>query len=133
MNLRIIDLLLIDAIDLTPRISDSLKEYLTQRREKRTMKSKWKKQKRYLKAIVCPRSKFEDARLLVEGEVLDVDLARRFVDRRRFPFDEAVVVHRGLRRQRHFKVAVRTANSIITIVPFHSSFIHFNYRRFFKI
>ena len=87
----------------------------------------------HLIAVIRPTTELHDAGLFVKREILYIDFARRFVDRRRFPFDEAVVVHRGLRRQRHFKVAVRTANSIITIVPFHSSFIHFNYRRFLKI
>ena len=78
---------------------------------------KKKKKKRYLKTVVGPRSKFEDARLLIEWEVLNVDLARGFVDRRRFPLDQAVVVHRRFRRQRHFKVAIGAAihsnNSVV--------------------
>lgn len=66
----------------------------------------------YLKAIVCPRTELHDAGLLVEGEVLDVDLARGLVDGGRAPLHAARVVQRGLRRQRHLEVAVRTVRQI---------------------
>lgn len=60
----------------------------------------------HLEAVVRPRAELEDARLLVEGEVLDVDLAARLVNGRRFPLDQAAVVHRCLGGQRHLEVPV---------------------------
>lgn len=48
-----------------------------------------------LESVVRPAAKLEDARLLVEREVLDVDFTAGLVDGRGFPFDQARVVHRG--------------------------------------
>lgn len=50
----------------------------------------------YLEAVVSPTTKFEDAGLLVEGKILDIDLARALVNGGGFPFDEALVVDGGL-------------------------------------
>ena len=64
----------------------------------------------HLESIVGPRAKLENTRLFVEGKVLDVDFATRFVDGRRFPFDETSVVHGRFGRQSHLKVTVRAAS-----------------------
>lgn len=59
-----------------------------------------------LKTIVSPATKFEYASLLIEGKIFDVDLARRFVDRRRFPFDQTLVVDGRFGCQCHFEVTI---------------------------
>lgn len=46
----------------------------------------------HLKAIVGPAAELHDAGLLVEGKVLDVDLAGAFVNGRRTPLDASRVV-----------------------------------------
>ena len=61
----------------------------------------------HLETVVRPTTEFQDARLLVEGEVLDVDLAARLVNGGRLPLDQAAVVHGRLRGQRHLEVPVR--------------------------
>lgn len=61
----------------------------------------------YLEAVVRPTTKFEDASLLVEGKILDIDLARALVYGRRFPFDQALVVDSGLGGQGHLEIPVR--------------------------
>ena len=48
-----------------------------------------------LESVVCPAAELEHARLLVEGEVLDIDLATGFVDGRRLPLDQPAVIHGG--------------------------------------
>ena len=50
-----------------------------------------------LRAVVGPRTKFEETLLHVKGKELDVNLTVTFIDGRRLPDDPAVVVHRGLR------------------------------------
>ena len=67
-----------------------------------------------LVAVVGPRAELEHARLLVKGEVFDVDLATRFVDGRRSPLDQPVVVHGRLGRQRHLEIAVGAAATTTT-------------------
>lgn len=61
-----------------------------------------------LEPVVCPTAELEHARLLVEREILDIDLATRFVNGRRLPLNQPAVVHGGFGRQRHLKVAVGT-------------------------
>lgn len=63
----------------------------------------------YLESVVGPGAELHDAGLLVEGEVLDVDLARGLVDGGRAPLHAPRVVQRRLGGQRHLEVAVRTA------------------------
>lgn len=65
----------------------------------------------HLKTVVGPRAEFHNARLLIEGEVLDVDLAGRFVNGGRAPLDATRVVERRLRRQRHLEIAVGAADT----------------------
>jgi hypothetical protein len=62
----------------------------------------------HLKTIESPAAELEEAGLLIEGEELDVDLARRFEDCRRIPDDFAVMVKNRLRHRRHDVVAVST-------------------------
>ena len=50
-----------------------------------------------LEPIVCPRPKLHHASLFVEGKIFDVDLARGFIDGRRFPLDQPVVPQGCLR------------------------------------
>lgn len=63
----------------------------------------------YLEAVICPTTEFEDAGLLVERKILDVDLARRLVYGRRLPLDQTLVIDGGLGGQGYLKVAVRAA------------------------
>ena len=60
----------------------------------------------YLKPVIGPAAKLHDAGLLVEGEVLDVHLARRVIDRRRLPLHLPGGHQGGLGGQRHLEVAV---------------------------
>ncbi len=59
-----------------------------------------------LETVVRPAAKLHDARLLIEGEVLDVDDAGGLVDGGRLPLHQAVVPQCRLGRQSHLKVAV---------------------------
>ena len=59
-----------------------------------------------MESIVSPASELHDAGLLIEGEVLDVHLARRVIDGRGSPLHEAGVEQGGLGRQGHLEVAV---------------------------
>lgn len=68
----------------------------------------------YLEAVIGPRTKLEDAGLLVEGEVLHVDLARWLIYGRRLPLDQSLMVDCGLRGQGHLEVAVRAASEHIS-------------------
>lgn len=61
----------------------------------------------YLKTVVGPTTKFEDARLLIERKIFDVDFARALVNSRRLPLDEALMVDGGLGRQGHLEIPVR--------------------------
>ena len=65
----------------------------------------------YLKPVEGPAAKLEEAGLLVEGEELDVDLARGLEDGRRVPDDLPVVVQDGFRHRRHDVVAVGTEST----------------------
>lgn len=65
-----------------------------------------------LKSVVGPGAKLHYAGLLVEGEVLDVDLAGGLVDGGRAPLHAPRIVQSRLRRQRHLKVAVRAAQHV---------------------
>ena len=62
----------------------------------------------HLVAVIRPTTELHDAGLFVKREILYINFARRFVDRRWLPLDQAVVVDRGLGRQRHFEVPIRT-------------------------
>ena len=62
-----------------------------------------------LEAVVRPAAELEVALLLVEGEVLDVHLARRREDGGRRPLDAPVVVDDGLRHRPDYEVAVGAA------------------------
>ena len=62
----------------------------------------------YHVTVVCPRSEFHEALLLVEGEELNVDFARRLVDGGRVPQHLAGVVQDGLGHDCHLVVAVST-------------------------
>ena len=72
----------------------------------------------YLRSVVSPRAEFHVARLLVEREVLDVDLAEGFVNSRRFPLDGAVVAQDGFGHDGHFVITVGAAsgNKVIVII-----------------
>lgn len=63
-------------------------------------------------SVVRPRSELHGTRLLVEREVLDVYLAKRLVDGRRFPHHFARVVQYGFGHYRHFVVAVGAAKHV---------------------
>lgn len=60
----------------------------------------------YLEAVVSPRAKLHDARLLVERKVFYVDLTRGFVYGRWLPFDPPCVIQRRLRCQRYLEITV---------------------------
>ena len=62
----------------------------------------------HLVAVIRPTTELHDAGLFVKREILYIDFARRFVDRRWLPLDQTVVVDGGLGRQRHFEVPIRT-------------------------
>ena len=47
----------------------------------------------HLKPIISPAPKLHDASLLIKGEVLDVHLARRVVNCRRFPLIMMIFIH----------------------------------------
>lgn len=66
----------------------------------------------HLESIIGPAAEFEDARLLIEREVLDVDLTAGFVDGRWLPLDQASVIHRRFSGQRYLEISIRT-NSIL--------------------
>lgn len=68
----------------------------------------------YLKAVIGPRTELEDAGLLVEWEVLDVDFTGRFIYRWWLPLDQALMVDGGLRGQGHLEVSVRAASEHIS-------------------
>lgn len=61
----------------------------------------------YLKSVVCPATKLENARLFIKWKVFDVDLARALVNCRRFPFDQPLIVDGSLGGKSHFEVSVR--------------------------
>ena len=65
----------------------------------------------HLESVVSPAAELHDARLLVEGEVLDVHLARRVIDGRRTPLDQPRVEQGRLGGQGHLEVAVGTENN----------------------
>ena len=69
-----------------------------------------KKRKTDLESVVCPTAKLEHARLFIEWEILDIDLATRFIDGRRLPLNQPAIVHGGFGRQRHLKVAIGTCD-----------------------
>jgi len=70
----------------------------------------------YLRSVVSPRAEFHVARLLVEREVLDVDLAEGFVNGRRFPLDGAVVAQDGFGHDGHFVITIGTARASKVII-----------------
>ena len=81
----------------------------------------WNKDKEHsshLKSVERPTAELEETGLLIEGEELDVDLARRLEDRRRIPDDFAVVVEDRLRHRRHDVVAVRTGTQQNQLMKF---------------
>ena len=60
----------------------------------------------HLKPVIGPRAELHDTGLLVEGEILDVDLAGRLVDGRGLPLYKAVPPQGGLGGKGHFKIAI---------------------------
>ena len=77
-------------------------------------KLRWSKQRwrhtaslPYLEAVIGPTTEFQNAGLLVKGEILYVYLTRRLVNGRRFPLDQPLVVDDCLGRQHDLEVAVR--------------------------
>lgn len=78
------------------------KEFFHHKKETKT----WKEMVYYLEAVVSPRAKLHDARLLVERKVFYVDLARGFVYGRWLPFDPPCVIQRRLRCQRYLEITV---------------------------
>lgn len=89
----------------------------------------------YLETVVGPATEFQYARLLVEWEIFDVNLAGRFVYSGRLPFDQSLVVDGRFCRQRHFEVPIGTeinattvsllqhTHLLLPIINHHSSFI----------
>lgn len=73
----------------------------------------------YLEAIVSPRAKFHDARLLIEGEIFHVYLAGGLVDGGRTPLHAARVVQRRLCRQCHLEITVGTVTTKLIPVTWH--------------
>lgn len=80
-------------------------------------------------AVVSPWTELHEARLFVEWEVLDIDLAERLVDGRRFPNHFACVMQNGLRHDGDLVVAVGTETHrtlsragllIITLLTLHA-------------
>ena len=70
-----------------------------------------------LEAVVRPAAELEVALLLVEGEVLDVHLARRREDGGRRPLDAPVVVDDGLRHRPDYEVAIgAVTNALLMLV-----------------
>jgi len=61
----------------------------------------------YLEAVIGPTTEFQNAGLLVKGEIFYVYLTRRLVNGRRFPLDQPLVVDGCLGRQRNLEVAIR--------------------------
>lgn len=60
----------------------------------------------YLEAVIGPTTEFQNAGLLVKGEILYVYLTRRLVNGRRLPFHQSLVVDGCLGRQGNLEVAV---------------------------
>lgn len=65
----------------------------------------------HLVSVIRPTTEFHDARLFVKWKILYIDFATRFVDGRRFPLDQPVVVDGGFGRQRHLEVSIRTTHT----------------------
>ena len=61
---------------------------------------------RHLETVIGPTTELHDAGLFVKGEIFYIDFATGFVDGRRPPFDQAVVVDGGFGRQRHLEVSI---------------------------
>lgn len=68
----------------------------------------------YLEAVIGPRTKLENAGLLVEREVLDVNFTGGFIYCRWLPFDQSLMVDCGLGGQGHLEVSVRAASEHIS-------------------
>lgn len=64
----------------------------------------------YLIPVVSPGAKFHETFLLVEGKVLDIDLACALVNGGRVPNNAPVIVNDGLGHNDHFVVAVSTGH-----------------------
>lgn len=62
----------------------------------------------YRVAVICPRSKFHNAGLFVEGEILDIDLAKWFVDGRRLPNYFTSMMKDRFGHDRYFVIPVCT-------------------------
>jgi hypothetical protein len=65
----------------------------------------------YQVSVIGPGAEFHEAGLLVEGKVLDVNLAEGLVNGRRLPRDLARVVEDGLGHYGHLVVAVGAAKT----------------------
>lgn len=64
----------------------------------------------YHVTVVCPRTELHEARLLIEGKVLDVDFTEGFVDGGRFPNDFARMMKNRFGHYCHFVVAIGAEN-----------------------
>jgi len=62
-------------------------------------------------AVIRPRANLDGARLLVEREELDVDRTQAFVDRRRLPVNEAVVMDGHLGDLFHREITVSATHT----------------------
>lgn len=60
----------------------------------------------YLEAVIGPTTEFQNAGLLVKGEIFYVYFTRRLVNGWRFPLHQSLMVDRSLRRQGNLEVAV---------------------------
>lgn|SRR6218665_2034017 len=60
----------------------------------------------YLCPTVRPDSELQRAVLLIEGKVLDADVALALVDGRRFPLDASIIRNRCFRHQRYDVITV---------------------------
>lgn len=63
----------------------------------------------YLEAVIRPTTELEHAGLFVEWEILDVNLARGFVDGRWLPFHQPLVVDGSLGGEGYLEVTIRAA------------------------
>ena len=96
------------------RLGRSVHRTFPRRIWKKGRKLRWSKQRwrhtaslPYLEAVIGPTTEFQNAGLLVKGEIFYVYLTRRLVNGRRFPLDQPLVVDGCLGRQRNLEVAIR--------------------------
>ena len=77
-----------------------------QERERERERERLMEYCRHLETVIGPTTELHDAGLFVKGEIFYIDFATGFVDGRRPPFDQAVVVDGGFGRQRHLEVSI---------------------------